>query len=242
MSTNDETGPGLEPTTVETYKPIDGVKIGNFKNHPAYLYKTPDHIHLAHVREHLTPGWITDSIIECHGAAWSAGWWHDIKTGKLLDRNAAEMLMLQVSELAEAAHGLDYDLNDDKLPHHKMVAVEIADFLIRLYDYCGGLRLDLQAAVQESEAREEFFIFVQPRQTPALWQTARHVCEAMEGHRKGDVGRQVAALARAHRMIWRFADTQGHPVNVCIAEKMAYNAQRADHKPEARLAPGGKTY
>jgi len=27
-----------------------------------------------------------------------------------------------------------------------------------------------------------------------------------------------------------------------IAEKLAYNAQRADHKPEARAAAGGKTY
>jgi hypothetical protein len=27
-----------------------------------------------------------------------------------------------------------------------------------------------------------------------------------------------------------------------IAEKMAYNAQRADHKPEARAAAGGMAY
>ena len=27
-----------------------------------------------------------------------------------------------------------------------------------------------------------------------------------------------------------------------VAEKMAFNAQRADHKPENRLAAGGKAY
>jgi hypothetical protein len=27
-----------------------------------------------------------------------------------------------------------------------------------------------------------------------------------------------------------------------IAEKLAYNASRADHKPENRIKPGGKTF
>ena len=36
-----------------------------------------------------------------------------LRTGKLLDRNAGEMLMLQVSELAEAAHGLQINHHCD---------------------------------------------------------------------------------------------------------------------------------
>lgn len=111
----------------------------------------------------------------CHGAAVDAGWWNDLSTGESLigKRNVGEMLMLAVSEIAEAMEGHRKDLMDDKLPHRKMIEVEIADCIIRLCDTAGALGLDLGGA---------------------------------------------------------------------IAEKMAYNAQREDHKPENRKAAGGKKY
>jgi NTP pyrophosphatase (non-canonical NTP hydrolase) len=43
----------------------------------------------------------------------------------------------------------------------------------------------------------------------------------------------------------RIADLAGAlelDLGSAIAEKMAYNAQRADHKPEARAAAGGKSF
>lgn len=100
-------------------------------------------------------------------------WWSDLNTGKPIQRNVGELLMLCVSELAEAMEGHRKDLQDDKLPHRKMFEVEIVDCLIRLFDIGAGLNLDLEEAYKE---------------------------------------------------------------------KMAYNAQRADYKPEHRLAPGGKKY
>jgi NTP pyrophosphatase (non-canonical NTP hydrolase) len=100
-------------------------------------------------------------------------WWVDLETGLPKSRNVGEMLMLTVSELAEALEGHRKGLMDDKLPHRQMLEVELADALIRLLDIAGGLGLDLGGA---------------------------------------------------------------------YVEKMAYNAERADHKIENRLAVGGKKY
>lgn len=89
------------------------------------------------------------------------------------ERNVGELLMLCVSELAEAMEGDRKSLPDDKLPHRKMFDVELVDCFIRLFDLCGAKVPELG----------EIFI-----------------------------------------------------------EKMAYNAQRADHSIAGRLAEGGKKY
>jgi NTP pyrophosphatase (non-canonical NTP hydrolase) len=112
----------------------------------------------------------------CHSAASAAGWWTDLKTGEpVIDRPhvVGEKLMLIVSEIAEAMEGHRKGLMDDKLPHRKMIEVELADAVIRIGDLAGALGLDLGGAIEE---------------------------------------------------------------------KMAFNAQRPDHKPEARMAAGGKEY
>jgi NTP pyrophosphatase (non-canonical NTP hydrolase) len=85
----------------------------------------------------------------CHVAAKEGGWWNDVKTGKPLKRNKGELLMLIVSEIAEAMEGERKDLMDDKLPHRKMAEVELADAVIRIMDYCGGHGYDLAGALFE---------------------------------------------------------------------------------------------
>lgn len=117
------------------------------------------------------------SVIQsiCHTSALTAGWWTDLKTGEDLrgKKNVGELLMLCVSELAEAMEGHRKGLPDDKLPHRPMLEVELADTVIRIFDLAGGFDLDVPGA---------------------------------------------------------------------IAEKLAFNASRADHKPENRAAEGGKKY
>ena len=79
----------------------------------------------------------------------NAKWWVDINTGEPLKRNVGELLMLSVSELAEAMEGHRKNLTDDKLPHRSMFEVEIADCIIRLFDIAGGMGLDLGGALEE---------------------------------------------------------------------------------------------
>jgi NTP pyrophosphatase (non-canonical NTP hydrolase) len=82
----------------------------------------------------------------------NAHWWKDPKTGERLNRNKGELLMLIVSEIAEAMEGERKNLMDDKLPHRRMVEVEIADALIRIFDYAGAFGFDLDGAVAEKRA------------------------------------------------------------------------------------------
>jgi hypothetical protein len=79
--------------------------------------------------------------------------------------------------------------------------------------------------------------------------THSEISEAMEGHRKGLMDdklphRPMAEVELADAVI-RIADLAGamnFDLGGAIAEKMAYNAIRPDHKPEARAAAGGKSY
>jgi len=57
--------------------------------------------------------------------------------------------MLCVSELSEALEGHRKELQDDKLPHRKMLEVELADCLIRIFDLAGGYNLDIGGALVE---------------------------------------------------------------------------------------------
>lgn len=76
-------------------------------------------------------------------------WWRNPKTGKRIKRNRLALLMLAVTELAEAAEGERKDVMDTHLPHRKMVEVELADCLIRILDYAAGFNLDIGGAFVE---------------------------------------------------------------------------------------------
>lgn len=75
------------------------------------------------------------------------------------------------------------------------------------------------------------------------------ISEAMEGDRKGlkddhlpNRDMREVELADAVIRIFDLAGAYGMDIGGAIAEKMAYNAKRADHKPENRAAEGGKAY
>lgn len=76
-------------------------------------------------------------------------WWQNPETKEPIERNVGELLMLMVSELAEAMEAHRKGLNDDKLPHRPGLEVELVDCIIRILDLAGAHKLDLAGAFIE---------------------------------------------------------------------------------------------
>lgn len=75
-------------------------------------------------------------------------WWHD-ENGVRLVRNKGEMIALMHSELSEMLEGVRKSGVDDHLPNRISEEVELADLLIRAFDYAAGHGLDLGGAIVE---------------------------------------------------------------------------------------------
>jgi len=84
-----------------------------------------------------------------HGCALASGWWNDAATGERKERNTGECLMLIVSEIAEAMEADRKRAMDDHLPHRAGLEVELADAVIRIFDFAGANGLDLGGAMAE---------------------------------------------------------------------------------------------
>jgi len=76
-------------------------------------------------------------------------WWQDPDTGRLIDRNKGELIALMHSELSEMLEGVRKGLMDEKIPHRTAEEVELADLLIRAFDYAGAYALDIEGAYQD---------------------------------------------------------------------------------------------
>lgn len=71
----------------------------------------------------------------CHEIAKEKGFWDE-------ERNVGEALMLVVTEIAEAMEGHRHQDHDN-------FREEIADAFIRLFDFCGGMGIDIEAEIQK---------------------------------------------------------------------------------------------
>ena len=93
---------------------------------------------------------LNDYAVQCHED--NINWWLDPKTKHPIERNFGELIALCHSELSEALEGHRKNLMDDKLPHRKMVEVELVDCLIRIFDLAGAYSMNLEDAYQEKRA------------------------------------------------------------------------------------------
>lgn len=78
---------------------------------------------------------------EAYGTAKVKGW-HDTP------REDGTLIALMHSELSEALEAMRKpDKKDEHLPNMSAVGLELADVLIRIFDYCGSRKIDLAACV-----------------------------------------------------------------------------------------------
>jgi len=178
-----------------------------------------------------------DLAREIHAGNIAAGWWPP-------QRNRPEILMLVVSEIGEASEGYLGDLMDDKLPHWPMFDVELGDTAIRLYDVIGSDAIDHlpDLVALATQSHEELIDLNTYDVQGDLMMIVRHVCRAMEHHRKGRTPEYALALWRSLAAVHTVAIAHGVNLDAVIREKRAFNLIRADHQPEARQAVGGKAY
>lgn len=155
-------------------------------------------------------------------------WWRDIKTGKPIKRNHGELLMLTITEIAEACEGVRKNLMDDKLPHRKMEEVEMADAAIRLFDFAGGTGLKLEhlpADLLPTNKGEAMLL----------------ICLRIVKIYFSCIDKSVA-VSKAIRQIEQYCEQFSLDLSGAMREKLAYNATRLDHQHEHRKTKHGKKF
>lgn len=158
-------------------------------------------------------------------------WWINIETGDPIVRNKGELLMLAITELAEAVQGLRRNLNDDHLPERKMEEVEAADFFIRCLDFCGGFGIE----ITEPPVR---ISLTGGNQAEDLLRITSKICDAYLVSEVDCADEMAIAI---HGII-NYCELYNLDLIGAYHEKMAFNETREDHKHEARLRANGKKF
>jgi hypothetical protein len=165
-------------------------------------------------------------------------WWHD-EHGNPVVRERGELLMLVITELAEAVEGIRKNLMDDKLPHRKMEEVEMADAKIRLLDFASGFGLRLASTGHMHYP----YGFLESANKPTR---ILHICievgKSYDCFSGGDHDAAADLVSISVGMIEYYCKFYGFDLAGAVTQKMAYNQTREDHKHEARNQAHGKKF
>jgi NTP pyrophosphatase (non-canonical NTP hydrolase) len=88
---------------------------------------------------------LEDLIHECHKTSAEHGWW-------LEPRNKGEAIALMHSELSEMLEGVRKPAKDEHCPMFSSEEIELADLIIRAFDYAEGFNLRLEYALEAKMA------------------------------------------------------------------------------------------
>lgn len=163
----------------------------------------------------------------------NAKWWVDIYTGKPIERNKGEVLMLIVSEISEAMEAERKSLMDDHLPHRRGAEVELADAVIRLLDMNAGYgfgKFENMFAYSSTDVKEN--------KGESLYQMVLIIADIGSNNVMGDTWYIEASID----FINAYCKKHNYDLWGAVEEKRAYNRVREDHKLEARKLSGGKKF
>lgn len=190
----------------------------------------------------MTPEQINNLATTIYEQNKAVGWWDDP------DRCVFTCLQLVNTEIAEATEGARKNLMDDHLPHRKMEEVEIADAMIRMLDLAGRYEWTYDPDVPRGLG---YFPDVYKDGDEAKWSVPKwHLFLTLQ---VGDAAieldvhgsksdRLLDAYSAFILMCIEMAGEHNYDLEGAIHEKLAYNAQRSDHKRENRAADGGKKF
>lgn len=179
-----------------------------------------------------------------------AGWWDEPV------RPDGTTIALIHSEISESWGGFQMDIPDYHRPQYSNALVELADAAIRIYDFFGHKKWDLDKAVNtvySLRANKYVEPFENINMAAYYADLHYHVSAALEGVRKNQTMRinmdnddtlDVAAfeLAITLDMIYTACKKWDWPLEEALGDKRAYNANRADHKRENRAKEDGKKF
>ncbi len=122
---------------------------------PGFLAQRLNVIERNFVRLSMSAPWVApmaaaDAVdVLCQEIHWlnvHSGWWHNLSTGELIDRDFGQLLCLTHSEVSEAWEANRLGIPDSHLSNFPGEFVELADVLIRCFDWMGAARMPVASA------------------------------------------------------------------------------------------------
>jgi hypothetical protein len=147
----------------------------------------------------------------------NSDWWHDLYKWKPIERSLPDLLMLVITDLADACEGVCKGIMDDILPHRSAEEVAMADAYIRLLDLAGCFKLELV----------EYFT----SRTPGLVDRKLERIFAIVGVLFGATLDTSHRVSKALSLIESYCNDYSLALKPAMWEKIEYNLQRDDHRP-----------